>query len=379
MKKILVINTKYRTQGGEDTNIGEEVKFLKKFYRVEVIEFSNKNKLSANDILGLFFSNITTSNNELAKKIEIFKPDFAYVHNTWFRGNLGLFNILKEKNINTVLKIHNFRYICTNTFKFKTHLNNNNSCPMRGIKYKKYKYFNKYFEDSYIKSLIVNLYGTMYLKILKNSNFKIAVLNSFHEEKMKSLGISEERIFKIYNPSKISKVSTYNPHNNYAVYAGYLSDSKGVLELINAWNRSATKIQLYIFGNGPLEKKINGNFYKNIKIFGYKNNDEILEYIKNALAVITATKMYEGQPRILCEASGYGVPSIFPRYGGMQEYFPENYDLSFEQYNYDDLVGKILKLELKENLKKISEELFTYNKALLDDQNLQNQFKKVFV
>ena len=89
--------------------------------------------------------------------------------------------------------------------------------------------------------------------------------------------------------------------------------------------------------------------------------------------------MYEGQPRILCEASGYGVPSIFPRYGGMQEYFPENYDLSFEQYNYDDLVGKILKLELKENLKKISEELFTYNKALLDDQNLQNQFKKVFV
>ena len=62
--------------------------------------------------------------------------------------------------------------------------------------------------------------------------------------------------------------------------------------------------------------------------------------------------MYEGQPRILCEASGYGVPSIFPRYGGMQEYFPENYDLSFEQYNYDDLVDKILKLEVKENLKK---------------------------
>ena len=185
MKKILVINTKYRTQGGEDTNIGEEIKFLKKFYRVELIEFSNKNKLSAIDILGLFFSNIKTSNNELAKKIEVFKPDFAYVHNTWFRGNLGLFNILKEKNINTILKIHNFRYICTNTFKFKTHLNNNSSCPMCGIKYKKYKYFNKYFEDSYIKSLIVNLYGTMYLKILKNSNFKIAVLNSFHEEKLK--------------------------------------------------------------------------------------------------------------------------------------------------------------------------------------------------
>lgn len=379
MKKILVINTKYRTQGGEDTNIVEEVKFLKKFYRVELIEFSNKNKLSANDILGLFFSNIKTSNNELAKKIEVFKPDFAYVHNTWFRGNLGLFNILKEKNINTVLKIHNFRYICTNTFKFKTHLNNNISCPMCGIEYKKYKYFNKYFEDSYIKSLIVNLYGTMFLKILKNSNFKIAVLNSFHEEKLKNLGISEERIFKIYNPSKILKFSTYNPDKNYAVYAGYLSDSKGVLELINAWDRSATKIQLYIFGNGPLEKKINENSYKNVKTFGYKNNDEILEYIKNAVAVITATKMYEGQPRILCEASGYGVPSIFPKYGGMQEYFPENYDLSFKQYNYDDLVDKILKLEVKENLEKISEELFKYTKALLNDQNLQNQYNKVFV
>ena len=58
--------------------------------------------------------------------------------------------------------------------------------------------------------------------------------------------------------------------------------------------------------------------------------------------------MYEGQPRLLCEASSLGIPSIFPNFGGMNEFFPPEYELSFEQYNHEDLNEKLLLLNNKD-------------------------------
>ena len=67
--------------------------------------------------------------------------------------------------------------------------------------------------------------------------------------------------------------------------------------------------------------------------------------------------MFEGQPRLISEASAFGVPSIYPSFGGLDEYFPDNYKLSFKQFDYSDLVKKIIflqnKILLKEESKKI--------------------------
>ena len=46
--------------------------------------------------------------------IEDFQPDLVYVHNTWFKASVGIFKLLKKNNIKTFIKVHNFRYICTN-------------------------------------------------------------------------------------------------------------------------------------------------------------------------------------------------------------------------------------------------------------------------
>ena len=48
--------------------------------------------------------------------------------------------------------------------------------------------------------------------------------------------------------------------------------------------------------------------------------------------------MFEGQPRILCEASSLKVPSIFPSFGGMDEFFPANYP-----FHLNSLTMKIYK------------------------------------
>ena len=51
------------------------------------------------------------------------------------------------------------------------------------------------------------------------------------------------------------------------------------------------------------------------------------------------------------------MPSIFPDYGGMSEYFPDQYQLSFEQFNYENLLSKIKPLLNKEILMEESKKI----------------------
>ena len=68
-----------------------------------------------------FFSYFLTNKNKksmklLEEKLNKFKPDYIYVHNTWFKASVGIFEILEKYQIPTLIKLHNFRFYCTNSF-----------------------------------------------------------------------------------------------------------------------------------------------------------------------------------------------------------------------------------------------------------------------
>ena len=70
--------------------------------------------------------------------------------------------------------------------------------------------------------------------------------------------------------------------------------------------------------------------------------------------------MFEGQPRLIAEASAYGIPSIDPSFGGLDEYCPQDYKLSFKQFDYLDLLEKIILLENKKILLEESKKIHNY-------------------
>ena len=128
MKKVLVVHNKYQNIGGEDISVDEEIKLLSKFYTVETIYFENSVDGFLNLFSNLLFSNNKKSNRIFKNKVEEFKPDVVYIHNTLFKASLGIFKISKKKNIKTILKIHNFRYHCTKSHLSKKHVDKNNFC-----------------------------------------------------------------------------------------------------------------------------------------------------------------------------------------------------------------------------------------------------------
>ena len=182
MKKLLIIHNKYRITGGEDIVVEQETKVLEKHFIVSSLIFSNKVSLSINKLPLFLSSRSKESRDKLTKVIDDFDPDIALVHNTWFNASLSIFDVLKEKNIQTILKLHNFRYFCTKNFFHKNHIQKNEICSACGQLSSRYRVFNKYFLDSYLKSLMVVLFGRRYFNLLKNGNFKIIVLTQFHKK-----------------------------------------------------------------------------------------------------------------------------------------------------------------------------------------------------
>ncbi len=379
MKKLLLIHNNYRETGGEDIAVQNELSILKKYFIVETVVFSNQVSNYFGKILLFFSSKSKSSENKLRDVVTEFKPDVAYVHNTWFNASLSVFDILKEENIKTILKLHNFRYFCTRTFFHKRHIKDNEVCFACGQKKNKLRFFNKYYRNSYLKSLMVIFYGKRYFKVLQGNDLKLLVLTQFHKNFLQNLGVNKEKITVLPNLINLNLESVYSSESDYIVYAGRISEEKGIDELIRAFlDANLSNLTLKIIGNGPsindLKKKYIG---KPVDFINEISNADVLDIISKSKGVVTATKLYEGQPTLLCEASTLGVPSFFPESGGIAEFFPKDYDLSYKQFDYVDLQNKLKTLNNLETLTNQGKKNKEFISSYLDEQILVEKFKKV--
>ena len=247
---------------------------------------------------------------------------------------------------------------------------------MCGLERGKFSFFNFYYHNSRLKSLAIIFFSKRYLYILKKYNLKILVLNEFHKLKLIDAGVIKEKISIYYNPINLDEDFKYSFKSDYVVYAGRLDKTKGILELVEAWKKIKIKnLKLVIIGSGPLENELRKNYENNIEYLGLLTNEETKNFIKGARAVVTTTKLFEGQPKLLSEASSYGVPSIYPSFGGMDEYFPKNYQLKFEQYNQSDLIDKLNTLDNEDLLNSVSKNISVFTKDKLNIKTMIKMFE----
>ena len=381
LKKLLIIHNKYRITGGEDIVVDQETKVLEKHFIVNSLIFSNKVSLSFNKLPLFLSSRNKDSRDKITKAIDDFNPDIALVHNTWFNASLSIFDVLKEKNIQTILKLHNFRYFCTKNFFHKDHIPRNEICSACGQCSSRYRIFNKYFQDSYIKSLMIILYGRRYFNLLKNGNFKIIVLTHFHKKFLSKLNISSERISVIPNLLDLNAKQLQNKtfNNEYIVYGGRISEEKGIEELIHTFlSCNFDNLYLKIIGNGPSRSYLEEQYKsESIQFVKEVSNAEMIDIISNSKGVVTATKLYEGQPTLLCEASLQGIPSVFPKSGGIEEFFPSEYPLSYNQYDYKELKNKLLILNNLDDSNEIGKKNKEFIERYLDENKLIKNLEEV--
>ena len=152
---ILLVHTNYKIYGGEDSNFIEEKRVLSNFCSVDSIQYKNTENFNIWDILS-FLTNSNRNSNKIFRNSLINNHyDAVYFHNLWFKGNLGLLRISKKNNLKTIIKIHNFRYLCASTYFSDSHVKKDNICDACNYLGKGKFRFNKYFTESYLKSFFL--------------------------------------------------------------------------------------------------------------------------------------------------------------------------------------------------------------------------------
>ena len=140
----------------------------------------------------------------------------------------------------------------------KNHLKSNRVCEKCSKNRNSNLFFNKYFENSYLKSILLIFHSKKYFRILKESNIKIACLNSFQKNYLIDLGIDIAKLHILENPLPVpSSYQVYNPQSNFVIYAGAIEKNKGVFELCSAWkDKKIDGVSLHIVGDGDQKEEL---------------------------------------------------------------------------------------------------------------------------
>ena len=126
------------------------------------------------------------------------------------------------------------------------------------------------------------------------------------------------------------------------LFAGRLSEEKGIDVLVNAFSKSAHK--LVIIGDGPLrddvEKAAAAN--PNITYMGFCKKKIVQAELQKCTCLIFPSIWYECAPMITTEAFVCNTPVIASKMGAMESLISNGVNgLHFEPGNADDLAAKI--------------------------------------
>ncbi len=355
--KILIAHNRYQHPGGEDAVVKTEYALLKSYGEdVRLYERNNTeiDSLSPGEKLKLLFSYrwSQSSYREFKKIIDEFKPDIVHLHNIFFLLTPSVYAACQERNIPVVHSQHNFRLLCSNGLFFRE----NHICEeclkhtlWRGVRYGCYK------NSRILTALIVAMIDHHWKKgtWLKMVDAFITA-TEFGKKKFIEGGIPPEKIFVKPNflypdPGKREK------EEGYALYAGRLSEEKGIEILVRAW-QYVSAAPLKVMGDGPLMERVK-NIVKdkkvnNVEFLGFQSKENAARYMKGARFIIVPSLCYESFPRIIAEAFAYGIPVLASELGTMESLID------------DGRTGRLFEPGNERDLAKIAEWMFGYPEVL---------------
>ncbi|WP_349763504.1 glycosyltransferase family 4 protein [Fusobacterium sp. SYSU M8D902] len=319
-KKILMVHNFYQIGGGEHTVYKNEVEMLRENGH-EVIEYTRNNNELRTSKLKLLLLPFTTiwsfkTYYEIKKIIKKNKIDILHCHNTFPLISPSVYYAAINERIPVVQTIHNFRFLCPCAILYRNGkiceecIKNKSFIP--ALKYKCYR-------NSRIQTFIVVLMLTIHKLLGTYRKINYIFLTEFNKQKFKYfLNIFGKNIFIKPNFVKEFDISVKEcMKNKVFIFYGRLEKNKGILSLVEMWQKVPKDYVLHIYGTGTYKKYIERIVKDNDNIiyYGFKEQKVIFQDILKSSAVLITSEWYETFGMGIPESFSLGTPVICTKLG----------------------------------------------------------------
>ncbi len=320
---VLVVHNRYLEPGGEDSVVNAEINLLRRNGH-RVLQYARHNREIAQ--LGYsrkaFLPFTTTwdyeSYWELRSLIRQERPAIAHCHNLLPLLSPSVYYACAAEGVPVVQTVHNYRLVCPggNFFRNAAHCNachgSLTKAALRGC-----------YHDSWRQTSVVALMLGAH-RVLGTWRNRVAAYiapSEFCRATLSQHGLPASKI--VVKPHFAPEIlQPKRGLGEYAIFAGRLSEEKGILQLLQLW-RSLANIPLLVVGSGPLEQAARQlaqeSNASHITFAGRLAHDETLRRIRDARFLVAPSRCYETFGITVLEAMASGVPAIVPRTGALPE------------------------------------------------------------
>jgi glycosyltransferase involved in cell wall biosynthesis len=343
--KILLVHNHYQQAGGEDTVVRAEQSMLEeRGHDVALLEADNA------EISGPF-SQLKTGvdaiysrrgKKRVAAELARFRPEVMHVHNFFPLFSPSIYSAAHQAGVAVVQTLHNYRLVCPNALFFR----NGHICedclraasPLPGVLHACYRSSRLATAPVAAMLAVHRALGTWQ----EDVDAYIA-LTEFSRAKLAAGGLPGDRIF--VKPNFVHPTPPVGTGDGgYALFAGRLSEEKGVRILLAAWSQLAREIPLKIVGDGPLASivKLATNEASGVELVGRVSREQVATLMRGAVLLIFPSIWYEGFPMSIVEAFAAGLPVVASNLGGMSTLVSHGKTgLHFQAGDAADLVAKV--------------------------------------
>ena len=323
--KVLLVHNTYQQAGGEDVVFEQERQLLERHGHHVLTYVRSNHELDAQSAAKrvAMVKNIVSADDsagEIRNILRSQQPEIVHVHNTFLMISPSIFAVCREEQVPVLQTLHNYRMSCPAGSFYR----GGQVCEecsqhslFRSIRHGCYR-------DSRLSTAAVALMLQVHRmkRTWQDSVSGYLALTEFARGKFVENGIPPEKIhvkpnFVYPDPGERSVPGSS------ALFAGRLTEEKGLPTLLAAWGRLTKPIPLEIVGDGPLRRELEAQAKKmglqQVPFRGRLSGGETRARMRQAALLIVPSVWFEAFSLNIAEAFACGTPVLCSRLGAMRE------------------------------------------------------------
>jgi glycosyltransferase involved in cell wall biosynthesis len=258
---------------------------------------------------------------EIRQTIRRERIDVVHFHNTFPMISPSAYYAARSERVPVIQTLHNFRILCPGSLLYRDgHVCE--TCVRRPVPWP--GVVHKCYRNSRVQTGVVTGMVTLH-RMLQTWSKAVDVyiaLTEFSRDKFVEGGFPADKIALKSNFLDADPGQAHRGPNggDYALYAGRLTQDKGLQVLLDAWRELNSPVPLRIAGAGPLLESVRrqAETIPGIQVLGATPHSQVIDLMKNASVLIVPSLWYEGLPLTVVEAYATGLPVIASNLGSLK-------------------------------------------------------------